>query len=128
MLNSDKRGVVLTENVLFIILNLAFFAIILIFIVVNSGPVVYFEKAYAKQIALTIDSARPGMEINVDISEGAEKGEDWFRGNFRNAVVVSENVVTVKLGEKSSYSYSFFNDVKPSIDVGPDGNVYIVIN
>lgn len=122
-----KRAVVLTENVLFIILNVAFLAIMLIFLVSNTGTIAYFEQAYAKQIALIIDSAKPGMEINIDISKGLKEDGEWFSKNFQDSVKITGNVVTVKLSKDSGYSYSFFNKVNPSVEVGPNGNAYILV-
>ncbi len=121
-----KKGSILTENVIFLVLNMTFFAIMILFLLKQGGGV-FMEQAYAKQIALAIDSAKPGMEILVDISEGASSDKKWFATNFAKSVVISGNFVTVTLGNDGGYTYSFFNNVKPSIDVFPDGKVYIVV-
>jgi hypothetical protein len=78
----------------------------------GSGAVV-LEESYAKQIALLIDSSRPGMIFRLNMEEGrklAEKNDI----PFEDVVVISDNIVRVKLSDKGGYSYSFFNDVDVS--------------
>ena len=123
----NKRGNILTENVIFIALNFTFFAIMILFLTKQAGSAVLLEQAYAKQIALIIDSAKPGMEILIDIGDGAEADKEWFKKNFAKSVTLDGNIVHVKLTNGNGYSYSFFNDVKPSIDVWPEGKAYILI-
>ena len=123
-----KRGDILSEDVLFIILNLAFIIIMFAFFVKQSNNGAALEEIYAKKIALVLDSAKPGMEINIDIKEGLEADKEWFSGNFKDSVRIVGNEVYVKFEKDGGYSYSFFNDVLPSIDVSPIGEVYIVVN
>lgn len=121
-----KRGSILTENVIFLVLNVSFFIILAVFLFRQGGGA-FMEQAYAKQIALSLDSAKPGMEILIDIEKGANSDKEWFSQNFKNSVTISGNVVKVTFSKNGGYSYSFFNKVQPSIDVFPNGKVYIVI-
>lgn len=107
-----KKGTILVENIIFIVLNLLFLTILIIFIVSKVGGATVLEEKYAKQIALIIDSAKPGMEIHLNMEDAIKKASDekWEE----KIVSVDGNIVTVKLREKGGYSYSFFNDV----DVG----------
>jgi hypothetical protein len=123
-----KRGELLIENVIFIILNLVIFAILVLFILNKGNGISGLEDSYSKQIALLIDSAKPGTEIKIDLSKAKEANEKWFSENYVNAVRITENLVTVQLDEKSSKSYSFFNNVVPRIDVYPEGSLLIVID
>ena len=68
------------------------------------------EEKYAKQIALIIDSAKPGMEISLNMNDAVEKAnnENW-QGKI---VVIEDNIVSVRLREKGGYSYSCFNNVE----------------
>ncbi len=106
-----KRGEILIESIVFIILNLAFLTILVLFLLKQGTGAILLEDSYAKQIALLVDSAEPGtiMEINMkrglDLSE--EKGVD-----FKEAVSFSENYVKVKLSEKGGFEYPLFNDVQ----------------
>lgn len=123
---SDK-GTILIENVIFIILNLAFITILILFIAKQGSGEALLEQAYAKKISLMIDAAKPGTEIFLEMSDAPGVSEDWWNENYANAVKVEENIVTVKLREKGGYSYSFFNDVTPIIDMNPEGKLYVVV-
>ena len=115
-----KRANILTENIIFIILNVVFLSILILFIFKQGAGVVVLEQSYAKQIALLIDSAQPGMIITLDMMEAVEEAnkENW---NHNSIVNIQDNIVTVKLSEKGGHSYSFFNDVEVYVDVFPEG-------
>ena len=69
-----KRGTILVENVIFIILNLLFLIILILFIAKQGSGAIIVEQSYAKQIALLIDSAKPIsiIELNMDQVEATE--------------------------------------------------------
>ena len=105
-----KRGTILAENIIFIMLNLVFLTILFLFLFSKTGDAAALEEKYAKQIALIIDSAKPGMEISLNMKDAVKKTEkeNW---EGRKIVSIQDNIVTVKLREKGGYSYSFFNNV-----------------
>jgi len=104
-----KRGTILVENIIFIVLNLVFLTIVFLFLFSKMGDAAILEEKYAKEIALIIDSAKPGMNISLNMKDAVEKANDEkWKGKI---VIINGNVVTVKLREKGGYSYSFFNDV-----------------
>ena len=108
-----KRGQILVENIIFIILNLVFLTILILFIYSKSGGEAVLEEKYSKQIALIIDSAKPGMIIHLNMEDAMKKAEE---NKLEEGIVSFEgNTVTVKLREKGGYSYSFFNNVDVSI-------------
>ena len=120
----NKKAELLTENLMFIILNLVFFSILAIFIFIKSNDPALMEEAYAKKIALVLDSARPGMEISLDMTQPKEIAKK--EGYVGKIVNIEGNLVTVKLRQNGGYSYSFFNDVglnKEFFDSG-DGEFY----
>ncbi|GBE19804.1 hypothetical protein BMS3Abin17_00533 [archaeon BMS3Abin17] len=106
-----KKGTILAENIMFIILNLVFITILMLFLLKQGSGAIVIEQSYAKQIALLIDSGQPGMEIILNM-ETAKKVAEKNGIDFGEVVNVNENIVTVKITSKSGYSYSFFNDVK----------------
>ena len=125
----NKRGTLLLENVIFIILNLAFLAILILFLFKQGSGAIVLEQSYAKNIALLIDSAKPITEMKLNMKEGIELAEK--NGLSREDIVkINGNIVTVKLSEKGGYDYSFFNDVDVSIypDFFPEKNYIIKIN
>ena len=105
-----KRGNILVENIIFIILNLIFLTILVLFLFSKISGAAVLEEKYAKQIALIIDSAEPVMEINLDVGEMIKEAKDnsW---ELNNVITINDNLVTVKLRKKGGYSYSFFNNV-----------------
>ena len=108
-----KKAQILVENVVFIILNLIFLTILILFIYSKSGSEALLEEKYAKQIALIIDSAKPGMIIVLNMEDAIKKADgNW---DLNKVISVSGNTVTVKLREKGENSYSFFNDISVSI-------------
>ncbi len=111
-----KRAQILVENVVFIVLNLIFLTILILFIYSKSGGEAVLEEKYSKQIALLIDSAKPEMIIHLNMEDAIEKAkEEWGEDKVNKIVSVKGNIVTVKLREKGENSYSFFNDVDVSV-------------
>lgn len=106
---ASHRGNILVENVIFIILNLLFFTILILFLFSKVENAAVLEEKYAKQIALMIDSARPGTEIHFNVKQILDdaKDEKWTG----KIIDINKNIVIVRLREKGGYPYSFFNDV-----------------
>lgn len=132
MKKKGKRGNILTENIIFIVLNLVFITILILFLFSKTGDVAVLEEKYAKQIALMIDAAEPGMIIHFNMKDAIEKAVKEGR-NPANIVLINKNVVTVKLSEKGSNpqsSYSFFNDVEVNANLDTTNNkeYFLVIN
>ncbi|MBU1501459.1 MAG: hypothetical protein KJ905_01655 [Nanoarchaeota archaeon] len=119
----NKRGNILTENIIFIILNLVFLSILILFIFSKTGSPAVLEEKYAKQIALIIDSAEPVMAISLGMNDAVSsaRGEGI---NLDDAVSIDTNIVTVRLRDGVGYSYSFFNDVDATIKFNPKTEAY----
>ena len=106
-----KKGELLVSNIIFIVLNLAFLAILILFIAKQGGGAIVLEQSYAKQIALLIDAAQPGMQINLRMDDAIKKATDEGL-NYKNELVKIEgNVVTIRTTQDGGYSYSFFNSI-----------------
>jgi hypothetical protein len=117
-----KKGEILVENLVFIILNLAFVVIIVLFLLKQGSGASVLENTYSKQIALLLDTAKPGMLFKINLEE-LKKVADKKGVNFKDVVKIDKNVVKVKLTEKSGQSYSFFNNI--SVVSYSDGAVYV---
>jgi len=123
----NKRGMnLLTEQVVFIILNVLFLSILLAFLYFQGAGKIILEKNTAKQIALLIDSSNSGTEIVLDLSNLNEKKESEVA--WRDVVSVSGKDVVVRLDEKSEGRYTFFNDVNVRIDPASETSYRIVIS
>ncbi|MEN7982682.1 MAG: hypothetical protein ABFQ65_04515 [Nanoarchaeota archaeon] len=109
----NKHGEILIENIIFIVLNLIFLTILVLFLLRQGEGAVVLEENYAKEIALMIDSAKPIMTLRIDMADAKEVAEK--NGiDFKEVVKIEKNIVIVKLTKDSGYSYSFFNDVDVS--------------
>ncbi len=109
----NKRGTtLLIENIIFIILNLVFIAILIFFLLSKSGTPAILEEKYAKEIALMLDSAKPGMIISLNMEDAIKIGKERLgEENIGRIVTITGNVVNVNLQGKNGYSYSFFNNL-----------------
>ena len=65
----QKRGQILVENVIFIILNVIFLTILILFLIKQGSGAVLLEDSYSKEIALMVDSAKPGTIITVNLEK-----------------------------------------------------------
>ena len=109
----NKRGTILIENVVFIILNVMFLAILVVFLMKQGQGAVLLESSYAKESALLIDGAKPGMLFILNFEKGMDLAEE--NGiDFSEVVEIGNNYVNVKLTDKGGYKYTFFNDVNVS--------------
>lgn len=125
----NKQGKILLENVIFIVLNLAFITILALFLFKQGSGAIILEQSYAKNIALLIDSSKPIMEMKINMEDAMNLAEK--NGIGREEIVkINDNIVTVKLSEKGGYEYSFFNNVDVSVypDVFEEKNYIIKIN
>ena len=108
----NKKADILHENIIFIILNVVFFSVMLIFIYLQGSSVHLSEEETAKQIALLIDASRPETTIEINLKDLFLESEK--NGINRERVVEideDENLVIVKASEDSFYEYGYFNDV-----------------
>ena len=117
-LKNKKAGTdVIFPPFMFIVLNLIFFAILLAFIYRSSQGGLIYEQAYAKEIAMLIDEAKPGMDISFKMDKGIELAEK--NNKDKNKIVrIDKNRVIVDLSGKGGYSFKYFSDydVKTSFD------------
>lgn len=108
-----KRGAILIETIVFIILNLIYLTILIVFLLKYSSGLNLVEESYSKQIALLLDSAKPEMNIYLNMEDALELAEEkWGAQHLNETVIINGNQVTVKLSEKSGQSYYFFNEIK----------------
>ena len=125
-----KRGNLLAENIIFIILNLVFLTILIVFVVSKSQSPAMMEEEMAKQIALLIDSAKPVTIMTINVESALSKAKN---NNYNQDIIFKQkNIVTVKLRDKGGYSYSFFNDadvsVFPDTSAGEIKNYIVAVN
>ncbi|HEB46897.1 MAG TPA: hypothetical protein ENI22_00315 [Candidatus Pacearchaeota archaeon] len=122
----NKKANILTENIIFIILNLVFLTILVFFLLTKIGGVAVLEEKYSKEIALLIDSSEKGMEIHLNMEDAIDKAKGEKR-NLGEVILIKDNVVTVQLGDKVGHSYSFFNDVSVNVIDNTNKGEYVFV-
>jgi len=123
----QKRGNLLTENIIFIILNLVFVTILVLFIFSRMSSEAVIEEKYAKQISLIVDGAKPVSEIHLNLKDAVEKANSNGMSS-ENIVTISGNKVNVKVNSNGDgYTYSFFNDVDASAYFDPTSSFTYII-
>lgn len=116
-MNKKKKGNILMENVIFIILIIVFISILFVFVTRQGSNQSILEKQLAKQIALIVDEAGSGTQVQLRV-------EDEFNKYPAGRILVENNVVNVNFGPGSGYSYGYFNKVNVEsniIDLNSDG-------
>lgn len=106
----NKRGQLLIEYVIGIILNIIFISILIGFIYLQGQGKNISEESYSKQIALLIDASNSDTDIIINMKDALDKKDKDF--SFDKIVRITENTVYVKLSESSQAEYKFFNDVQ----------------
>ncbi|MBU0957938.1 MAG: hypothetical protein KKF56_03975 [Nanoarchaeota archaeon] len=107
MLFRNKKGF-LRENIVFLILNILFFAMLVVGVGVQGSTNGVLEDIYAKKIVLAIDSGIPGDHFILDINALIEaKDANLFNGNI---VEHKENRITVRVSADTGKSYSYFSN------------------
>ena len=107
---NTKSETMILENVVFILFIIVFVVAVGLSIVRFGSYAALYEEVYAKQIALLIDRAKPGMEIEMNIAQL----EDLAKKNHYTGEIIrinnSDNSVRVKLEEKGYTHYFFSNN------------------
>jgi hypothetical protein len=117
----NKKAELLPETVIFVILNVLFFGLMIGFIYLQGSSVHINEEETAKRIALIIDSAKPGTELEVNLRDFFDKAKkEGIAKEVSVEIDNGKNIVLVRGSQKSFYEYSFFSDF--NVKFGFDGD------
>ncbi len=106
----SKRGSdSLMNQLVFLIIVIAFAAIMILFVTRYGGRAPIKEEIYAKQIALAIDKARSGTSIIIDVSEVYT---DARKNNVEKVIEIdnTQKKVIIHVAAGRGYSYGFFSN------------------
>jgi hypothetical protein len=107
-----KKAELLPETTIFIILNVLFFGLMVGFVYLQGSSVHLSEEEAAKKIALVIDSAKPGMEIEINLGTFFDRaGKEGIVKESSIEIDNAQNLVIVHGSKDSFFEYSYFNDV-----------------
>ena len=123
---NKKADTIVFETVIFILLNLIFFVVMLVFARSSGSLASVYEETYAKQIALLIDNAKPEMSILVPMDNLIKIAEK--EGKSAEEIVIldgEENIVIVSLKKKGGFKYQYFSGHKIELELK---NKYLHIN
>ncbi len=102
---------IVLSSMVFIILTVVFFSAMFFFIHDKSSQKSTYEQAYAKQIALLIDFAKPVMNISINISKLIAIAE---KNNYKKEDIVKinpdKNEVVVMLSGRGGYAKKYFSE------------------
>ena len=108
----NKRAEILHEHIIFLVLNVVFFSVMVLFIYLQASSVHLLEEETAKGIALLIDVAKPGTEeVSINLKDFFEKAEKNGVNRLNSIEINKEmNLVIVRGSKKSFFEYGYFND------------------
>lgn len=110
----NKKGMdIAYREIIFILLNIVVFGSVMFFVFKASTGAIIYEQMYAKQIALSLDSSEPGMNITFGFKEGYEMAEkNNYDGEGDKLLVIDEenSYVRVMLSSRGGYKYKYFSD------------------
>lgn len=106
---SKKAMNFIARNIVFIVLTAAVFGLLFMFVARAGSNVGFYEQAYAKQIALLIDSAKPGTNITMDVSKLVSLAKK--NGLKEKLIDIKPNTkeITVRVRDGKGYTYKHFN-------------------
>lgn len=125
-MKSKKSQNLISGVVMFIILNVIFFAIMFIFVGNAGTDSSYIEKQYARKIALAIEGLEPGTKIVVDISELQANAKKNNYGGQVIEVNYDSSIVNVKLSNNGGASFYYFTKLEPGALLIREGREAII--
>lgn len=122
----NKNGQIGTETVIFIVLNILFFGSLLYFLFHSAGSAAIYEQAYAKQIALLIDNAKPDSTIYVNIDKliSIANSNGVRPENIVRIDEVNKRVI-VSLVDKKGYSMQYYSDYSLALTSANIVRIYV---
>jgi hypothetical protein len=108
----------LTEQIIFLLLNGLFFAMLIYFIISSSSGAFASEQFYAKQIGMLIDSARPETVLYVDVTDAYNLAKN-NNVDLNSIFKIDNDKILVHLSNSRTYAFQFFNDVNVEVTENP---------
>lgn len=129
-MNGKKGQMPTMETFIFIILNIAFFGLMMFYISNNLSKDRLGEQAMAKQIALMLDNAEANTTFFVDISDiGAIAKKNDYSGELFS-INESSGEIKLKLSRTSGYVMNYFTNYNISYsiqDKGAQKYLYLIV-
>ena len=106
----------LFEQIIFIILNVLFIAVLMTFVSSASDGTGVYEQSYSKQIALLIDQAKADTNIIVNMEKAVEiaNKKSWQRDKIVQIDELGKQII-VRLAPNGGYVMHYFSGYNVSI-------------
>lgn len=119
-INKKGSSKLVLSQIVYIVLIVIFSVVMIAYVVRSGNQSSVKEEVYAKQIALAIDKAKPGTEIDIDTTDLYKIAEsNKFKGQIIN-IDNEKNTVEIHLAAGQGYSYRFFSDSDVSWNINLD--------
>ncbi len=106
---------------------LLFFSAILYFVYKSATGALVYEQAYAKEIGLMLDKARPGTTFSIDFEKALEVAEKNDALVERIVEINSElGYVKIRLANEGGYEFRFFNNYKIENEIDEENKRLII--
>ena len=127
-LKNKKAEGVAFPTLIFIILNITFFVLLFIFVFRSAEGAAVYEPAYAKEIALMIDSTEPGMTFALNVSKGIDIAKEKGKIDLKNIIKINEQTkrVEVNFANSGGYSFQYFSRNKVLLSFDEAGKKVIL--
>lgn len=124
----DKKAVAITfETTIFLVLNLVFILLLLMFVYGAGRGAFVYERVYAKQIALILNNAEPGMVISLDMEKVVEIAEKNRKEKDKIFEIDRErNEVKVSLSSRGGHSFQYFSDYDISGELNTQNDKFVI--
>jgi len=124
-IKSKKADENLLEQVIFIILNVLFFATLLFFAWRSAGADSLIEETYAKKIGLIIDFMKPGTEVRINLDYLYDQTKNNKYNGDPVEIFTGSNEIVIKLKDKGGYRYRYFTQLV-SAEIPRDTHILIL--
>lgn len=125
----NKKADLLFPIIIFVVLNIMFFTIMLLFVQRVSSNALVYEESYAKQIALILNRAESGMQFEIDVSDLIKTAiKNDVNTSFLNETIqinAEEGIVFVKARKEGGFEQPFFSKIKINSGINPTTRINI---
>jgi hypothetical protein len=101
--------------VIFLVLNLAFFVTMLLFVQRTSSHALVYEEAYSKKIGLMLNRAEKGMQFELDITDlikiALKNGVTAENINEIINIDTDKGLVTVRAKPEGGFTFPYFSKI-----------------
>jgi hypothetical protein len=123
----NKKGADLAfPIIIFLVLNIIFFTMMMLFVQRVSSNALVYEEAYSKKIGLMLNRAEPGMNLTIDVTELVEVAlKNGIKLNETSTLITintEEGIVFVKAKKEGGFNFPYFSDISL---ITPNGQILL---